>query len=422
MRSKNMLLKALGVEGCVMLDCRWEDGTGGRPCMVFCVRVVRRERHRCPRCGRRGSGYDQGDGVRRWRVPDVGLSEALIEANAPRMQCKEHGVLVARVPWARSSSGFSRAFEDTVAWLAVRTDKSAIGELLGVAWRTVGAILERVLREQRTLIDPFANVIKIGIDEISYRKHHKYLTVVVNHETGRLIWAAPGRNSATLHTFFDALGPERSAKIQLVSADAASWIAAVVTGRCPKATQTMDPFHVVQWATNALDECRRDIVNDLRQKGELARAKAFKNSMWALRKNPENMCEKQQNTLANLERENQPLYRAYLLKETLRQTFQLAPVAAKSQLDDWLRWAPRSKLAPFIKLAATIRAHRRRIEAAFETGLSNARVEGTNTRLRLLTRVAFGFHSAEPLLTLALLKLGGMCPALPHKRYPLLCQ
>ena len=93
-----------------MLDCRWEDGTGGRPCMVIGVRVVRRERHRCPHCGRRGSGYDQGDGVRRWRVPDVGLSEAMIEANAPRMQCKEHGVLVARVPWARNSSGFSRAF------------------------------------------------------------------------------------------------------------------------------------------------------------------------------------------------------------------------------------------------------------------------------------------------------------------------
>jgi transposase len=106
---------------------------------------------------------------------------------------------------------------------------------------------------------------------------------------------------------------------------------------------------------------RTDIVNDLRQNDELERAKALKNSRWALRKNPENIGEKRQHHPANLERENRPLYRAYILKDTSRQTFQLAPVAAKSQLDDWLRWAPRSKLAPFIKLAASIRAHRRRI-------------------------------------------------------------
>jgi transposase len=279
-----------------------------------------------------------------------------------------------------------------------------------------------VLADERKRVDAFANLERIGIDEISYKKRHRYLTVVVNHETGRLVWAGEGRDGETLGRFFDELGPERTARIKLVSADAASWITGVVTERCPQARQTMDPFHVVQWATRALDQCRRDIWNELRAKGELEQARAYKQSMWILRKNPENLSGRQHDKLAAIEKQNRPLYRAYLLKEMLRGTFQLEPSKARAELETWLSWAARSRLEPFVKLANSVRAHRERIEAAFDTGASNGLAESTNTRVRLLHRVAFGFHSAAPLIALAMLKLGGLCPPLPRERYPRLRQ
>ena len=99
------------------------------------------------------------------------------------MKCAKHGVVVAAVPWARRASGFTRSFEDTVAWLAVRTDKTTLAGLLKLAWRTVGAIVDRVSVEARRAVDPFENVRRIGIDEVSYRKGHQYLTVVVDHDT-----------------------------------------------------------------------------------------------------------------------------------------------------------------------------------------------------------------------------------------------
>lgn len=414
MRSSKMLLRALGVEGAVVEDVRWED-TATAPRLVVSVRPVRDERKRCSRCGRRCQGYDRGKGLRTWRAPDFGLSEVLIEANSPRVICREHGVVVARVPWARPRSGFTRAFDDLIAWLAVKTDRSTLAELLHVAWRSVDKILQRVLADERKRVDVFANLERIGIDEIAYKKGHRYLTVVVNHATGRLVWAGPGRNGETLHRFFDELGAERTARVKLVSADAASWIAGVVRERCPTATQTMDPFHVVQWATRALDQCRRDIWNELRGRGELEKARNYKRSMWVLRKNPERLSNPQKQTLAAVERENQPLYRAYLLKEAIRECFQLEPSAARAQLAMWLSWAPRSRLEPFVKLAKTVREHRERIEAAFDTGASNALAESTNTRVRLLHRVAFGFHSAEPLVALAMLKLGDMFPPSDRK-------
>ncbi len=270
----------------------------------------------------------------------------LIEAKSPRVVCREHGVVVARVPWARARCGFTRAFEDLIAWLAVKTDRCALAELLRVAWRSVGKVLQRVLADERKRVDVFANLERIGIDEISYKKGHCYLTVVVNHATGRLVWAGPGRDGDTLRRFFDELGPERTARIKLVSADAASWIIGVVRERCLTATQTMDPFHVVQWATRALDQCRRDVWNELRGRGELEQARNYKRSMWVLRKNPERLSSPQKLTLAAIERENQPLYRAYLLKEALRECFHLEPSAARSQLAMWLAWAPRSRLSP----------------------------------------------------------------------------
>jgi transposase len=198
--------------------------------LVAHVRPMKARRCRCGICGLRCAGYDSGDGRRRWRALDLGTTRAVIEADAPRVRCKAHGVVVAAVPWARHGAGHTRFFDDQVAWLAVMCSKSAVMALMRIAWRTVGAIVTRVADDAMAGVDRFADLRRIGIDEISHKRGHRYLTVVVDHDSRRLIWAAPGRDKATLRTFFDLLGTERCALITHVSADAADWIADVQRG------------------------------------------------------------------------------------------------------------------------------------------------------------------------------------------------
>jgi len=415
-RQTRVWARLLGVQGTIVEEVSVEEGERGElTALVVAVRLRQAEAGRCGICRRPSPGYDRGEGRRRWRHLDLGTVQSFIEAEAPRVRCKEHGVVVAWVAWARHGAGHTRAFDDTAAWLAVRTAKSALVELLRISWRTVGRIVTRVSAEASAGIDRFAALRRIGIDEISYKRGHRYLTVVVDHDRGRLVWAAVGHDETTLRGFFDALGEERCAAITLVSADAATWIAPVVRERCPQAVLCMDPFHVVQWASRALDEVRREVWNAARRGGQTALARELKGARFALWKNPENLTARQHAKLAMIEKTNQRLYRAYLLKEQLRQVFQLRGGRGRRLLDHWLAWAQRCRLPAFVKVARSIREHRSSIDAALMHELSNARVEAINTRLRLLTRIAFGFRSADALIALAMLSLGGYCPPLPDR-------
>jgi transposase len=253
------------------------------------------------------------------------------------------------------------------------------------------------------------------VDEISVRKGQSYLTVVVDHHSGRLVWAAPGRDRKTVEKFLDLLGAERCARIELVPCDMASWITAPIAERCPNAEICLDPFHVIKLATDALDEIRREVWNEARKAGETALARDLKGARFALWKNPENLTARQQRKLADIQRVNQRLYRAYLLKEQLRQIYRVDADQAIGVLDAWLKWAWRCRLRPFVKLARTIRDQRAGIEAALRNRLSNARTEQINTQIRLITRRGFGYHSQEAVIALAMLSLGGLCPALPGR-------
>ena len=387
------------------------DGT-----VVVSVRPMARERDRCPHCRRRCAGYDWGEGRRRrWRALDLGTTFAYLEAWAPRVSCREHGVVVAAVPWARHDAGFTRAFEDQVAWLAVRTNKTAVAELMRIAWRTVGWICERVMAEQRAARDLFAGLKRIGVDEISIRKGQRYLTVVVDHDTGGLVWAAAGRDKATVEKFLDLLGEERCQQLRLVSCDMASWITGPIAQRCPNATVCYDPFHLIKLATDALDDVRREVWNEARRGGQKQLAAELKGARFALWKNPGDLTERQQLKLARVQQLNQRLYRAYLLAQQLRQIYRVPADQAVALLDAWLKWARRCRLEPFVKLARTITEQRPGIEAAIRHGLSNARVEQINTQLRLIIRRAFGFHSYQAAIALAMLALAGLCPSLPAR-------
>ena len=413
MQSKRVWARALGIErGAVIEEVREADDT-----IVVACRLRKNASQRCGVCTRRAPRYDRGgDLPRRWRALDAGVTKVFIEANVGRVSCRVHGVTVAAVPWARHGAGHTRAFDDQVAWLVTHTSKTAVVELMRIAWRTVGAIASRVVADSRAATDPFDGLERIGIDEISYRRGHKYLMVVVDHDTGRLVWAAAGHDKATLHQFFDLLGPERAAKIRLVSADAAEWIGEVATTACENAELCLDPFHIVRWATQALDVVRRWIWNLLRKMGASGRAKHLKGCRYALWKNPDNLTDRQQAKLAWIARHNQQLYRAYLLKEQLRLVFQHRGAEAVAMLDAWLGWARRSQIPAFIDLYRRIKKHRVGIIASVTHGLSNGLTESVNTKLRLLTRIAYGFRSTDNLIALCLLDRGGHCPALPGRK------
>lgn len=430
MRIARVWRALLGVEDTVVEGVEFDEEAQQ---LIMNVRPVARSRDRCGLCRRRCAGYDRGQGPRRWRSLDVGVLQVFLIAEAPRVRCPEHGVVVAHVPWARHGAGHTVAFDDTVAWLATCMSQSAATQLMRIAWRTVGAIIARVWADVDAGRDRLDGLRRIGIDEVSYRRGQQYLTVVVDHDTNTLVWAGEGRDKTTLRRFFDELGPQRCALITHVSADAADWIENVVRERCPAAVRCTDPFHVVMWATDALDAVRTRIWREARAvalrsepKGSwgqhpapprpnTAHARALKNSRWPLVKNPENLNENQHAKLAWIAKTSPQLFRAYELKEGLRLLYQVDPADAAHVLDRWITWARRCRIPEFVKLQQRIDHHRDAILAAAQHHLSNARVESVNTKIRLITRVAFGFHSAQALIALAMLNLAGHRPTLPGR-------
>lgn len=425
MRNSSVWERACGLTRTVVERVEFDDDSEA---IVVSVRPQAKASGRCGRCGRRSAGYDRGEGRRRWRALDLGTTKVFLEAPAPRVRCRTHGVTVASVPWARHDAGHTRDFDDTAAWLAVRTSKTAVCELLRVAWRTVGSIVARVSADVDARVDRLAGLRRIGVDEISYKRGHRYLIVVVDHDTGRLVWAAPGRDSATLNSFFDALGEDRCNQLTHISADMAAWIARVVARRAPNAIRCADAFHVVHWAIESLDVERRRAWNEAagRKRTGTNRyrvtstgdASKVRHARYALWKNNDDLTDHQRQQLDWIAKTDPRLWRAYLLKEALRYVFTVKGNEGKEALDQWTSWARRSRLPSFIDLAQRITANRPAIDATLECGLSNALIESTNTKIRLLTRVAFGFHGPQPVIALALLSLGHYPPRLPGRNHP----
>lgn len=413
MRNSRIFAAGLGDQNMVIEDVAIETETsrGKRPqtseVLVLSVRPKAAMAGRCSRCRKGCPGYDGGIRPRRWRTLDVGTTKTYLQASVPRVACAQHGVVVAHVPWARPGAKHTWLFEDTCAWLAAHTALSVLTVFLRVAWRTVAAIVGRVVADGRDTNDLLDGLVRSGIDEISYRKGHRYLTVVVDHGTGRLVWAAQGRNKDTLGRFFDELGAQRAALLTHVSCDGAEWIHTVVRERAPQALLCLDPFHVVAWAMKALDRVR---VRTMTRAGISDR-----HAMWAVRKNPPDLTGEQRTSLAAIADTNSTLYRAYLLKEQLREVFRVKGHTGRQLLAGWLSWASHSQIPEFVALARSIRRYKELIGNTLDCGLSNARSEATNTHLRALTKRAYGFHSPEALIAMALLARGGLCPLLPGR-------
>ena len=369
---------------------------------------------RVPRCSgcfcRVRAVHDRRDG-REWRHLDVGPFRVWLRYSMRRVRCPRCGVCVELVPWAESQSWFTYDFEEHVAYLAQRADKTTLSTLMRVAWRTVGAIIERVVpRHQKG--DRLDGLTRIGVDELSYRRHHEYVTVIVDHVRGGVVWASPGKNADTFKAFFKELGKERCAQLEAVTLDMSAAYLKAVTEESPQARIIFDRFHVQRLAHDALDEVRREQVREAAPEDR----RDLKNTRFALQKNPWNLSAIEEQKIAEVQKTNRPLYRAYLLKETLAKILDGGQVnIARKKLLEWTGWAARSRLPPFKKLARTVRSHLEGIVAYVATGLSNGRSEGINGKIRTITRRSFGFHGAASLIALIFLCCSGLTLLPVHK-------
>lgn len=388
----------------------------------------RRRRPVCP-CGWKGRAvYDRS--TRRWRHLDLAASKLFLEAEIRRIHCRRcDRVRTEAVDWARPRARHTRDFEDVVAWLAQHTDKTTVTRLLRTSWETVTGIVGRVVGEH---LDSrrLEGLYRIGVDEVSWRKGHRYLTVVADHDRdGMVVWAGAGKDHKTLERFYDELGEPGCAQLQAVSLDMGRAYQKATDNKAPQARQCVDPFHLVKLANEAVDKTRRAQWQTTRTQRGLTGGRytrdrkhnpasiATKHTRWALLKDPDTLNDNQLATLHRLRLDRSVLYRAWQLKEGLRDLYRLArPEQAAEHLDWWLNWACRSRIPAFLTLSKTIRVNRDRILAAVELGLSNSKLEGLNSKIRLINHRGYGHHSAAALIAMIYLCCGGITVELPTQR------
>jgi len=447
----------------------WVRRVEFEPGQVVVTVALRRGRLQCPKCSYlTWSRENKQHHDSTWRHLDLGVWRLEVHARLRRVRCPEHGVHVEGVPFARDDARFTRDFENLVAWLATKTDKTATCRLTRIDWRTIGRVIERVGGE---LIDGdrLSELFEISVDEVAWRKGHRYLTLIGDHRRRCVVWGCEGKGQAAADSFFAELdpppaGPERADrprqapepaimvpfgpcptvpaghgiqgawlqageeiepaifaranKLRAVSMDMGEGYAKSVREHAPQAVICIDNFHVVQLATKALDEVRREHWNLLRTAGDPGAAKAFKDSRWSLLKNPGDLTETQADTLAAIHATGGKVPRAWAMKEMVRAIFaaHLTVKDVSELIDRLLARLSRSRLKPFVRLGRTIRKHRDEILAARRLKLSNARAEAMNNRVKLIVRRAYGFHSANAALALVHLTCGPVTLTLPHEQ------
>lgn len=409
----------------------------GEQALIIDISPYKKDECRCPFCHKKLPKYDRGCKIRYWRCPDMGDIKVYIRASVQRINCPEHGVLTQYCPWARHKSRFTRNFEDTIVWLSLKMSRKAVTEFMRISWNSVGPILERAEKDLAAKSpDRFGGLTRIGIDETSYKKGHNYITVVINHDTGKVVWVGKGNSEETLSQFFNLLSVEQRDNIRLISADGAKWIAKCVRSYCQKAELCIDPFHVVKWVQDILEKVKGRYVAEAGKEMRKAKPyrppgrppkdeqaatpedkayKTIKKSKYALLKNPENLTKTQAAKLRMILLNNPVLARAYRLKELLRETFNLSPGEVKEHLMKWRHQAWTSRIPEFVDFQKKLKKHMSAILATVKYQLSNARIEAINNKIKLIQRMAYGFKNINNLFAMIMLQCGNYDVMLPGR-------
>lgn len=422
---KRIIKKILNVKGIKIIDMKTVDKVRKNGLITktlqISVKLTKGQQSRCPVCGKKCPQYDTVTTNRRWRHLDFGSLHTEVVCDTHRIECPEHGIHVQRIPWARHNSGFTEEFEKQTAYVATNGTKKFASQLMDIDWNSVGKILSRVRDDlEPDLSTRFEGVTSIGIDETSYKKGHKYITTVVDHDKNQVIWIGTGHSYDTLKQFMELLSEEQRKAIKLVSGDGASWIKKCVEEYLPNAKFCIDRYHATSWCIDALDEVRKMIAREERKsrkenkrgrgrpkKEESTKEKTFnedkkaiKGAKYALGKNPENLTEHQAKILNQIKNEDRRLYRAYQLKEGLRAVFTASEENVEIELKAWLSWACRSKIKPMVELSRKIRRKKEDIINTVKYGISNARIEAMNNHIKNLIKKSYGFRNLQNMFDL----------------------
>jgi len=327
---------------------------------------------------------------RRWQ--DLSLRDRnLILCYRPRrVTCPRCGVRVELFPWAEAWARVTKALGHSVAVLARQLSGQQTARHYGLNWKTVAAVIRRAvaygLRHRRR---PPLRI--IGIDEVSRRKGHHYLTVVYDLERRVLVWVGVDRTADTLAGFFREIGRRRSSSIQTVCMDMWAAYLNAVREHAPQAQILFDRFHLVQHLHRALDEVRRSEMRRLSKRERTW----FKGTRYLLLKNPWNLNPNQKERLSTLVQWNLPIVRAYYLKEAFQMFWDYRqPKRAEDHLRRWMHSAMRSRLEPFKKFVQLLKAHLGGIFAWTRLRVSNGALEGMNNKIKLVSHRSFGFRQA----------------------------
>jgi transposase len=341
----------------------------------------------------------------RWRHLDIIRTPSYIVADIREGRCPKHGRRLERVPWASPRAKHTTSFDHMVASLVQVADKSAAARMFRIAWRTVGTIVTRVVADHLPA-RRLDGLVAIGVDEVSRKRGHHYLTVVSCLVTNRVLWVGEGKSSETLGRFFEELGPKRRKGIVLVSMDLGGAFIKATREWLPDADLVFDRFHVVQLLLQAIEEIRRTEMRALSKE----QAGQIKGSRFAFLRNPKHRTPKDLQAIALIQKTNSRLFRAYQRRVDFEGLWDCKDEhQARTFLKRWTRSALLSRLEPLRRFARTVRKHIDGIVAFFRFGhLTNAVLEGTNNKIKLLMHRSFGFRSVDALMSMVYLCCSGI--------------
>lgn len=372
--------------GLYTLECTREEYKGN----TIILHVQTKERIKtCPRCGKRHfvkNGYRFRDFV---GLP-IGGKKVIIRMKVQRYKCKDCDFdQQERIPFATGSRSYTHRFAKYVVDLLRGMTLQDVSNHLGVSWDTVKEIHSTYL-ERHYSPPSLEGVENIGIDEFAVRKGHVYKTIVVDLDSGRILYVGDGKGTDALTGFWKKV-KRKGIRIRYVATDLSTAFIASVMENCPEATLVFDHFHVVKLMNEKLDDIRRKAYN---MEKDVNKRKVLKGTRYLLLGNGADIFDKQYRTrLDNALAMNEPLSKAYYLKEQLREIWmQPMKSMAEGVLDDWVRQAEQSRIPQLMKMAVTMKAYRRGILAWYDCHLSTGKVEGINNKIKVMKRNAYGFR------------------------------
>lgn len=342
----------------------------------------------CPDCHTPLSIHDYVD--REWRHENLGETVCYIHARVPRCQCGTcRSIRQVKVPWADPKVSYTRAFETTAIRMMSQMSLAAVSRELKVSWRVLDYIVDRRVDCYLDGMD-LSWVRRIRVDETAAKKHHKYITVVTDVDTGRIIFISKGKNRDVIAEFREWLiahngHPEN---ITVVASDFGRNYIAGVQEHLPNAEGVFDPFHLIQLANKKLDADRASTQ---------ANGERKKSIRYALLKDPRDLSDEEREALLDIRKDNKIVATSYAMKESLRQMYSSPPELARDHLERWVVWAENDGSRNFKALAKTVRGHFDGIIRAIETGINNAYQEGLNGRIQFTKRLANGYHRRDRL-------------------------